>query len=66
MLTLAEIDLIPRDVRREFNRRNSRASDVSRRTSVKFSASFVSEGNVALVKASVALGSHSFAIRTAP
>ena len=51
MLSQAEIDLIQQEVRRELNRRSSRASDVSRRSSVRLSASFVSEGHVALVEA---------------
>lgn len=45
MLSEAEIDEIQQDVRRELNRRNSRASDVSRRSSARFSASFVSESH---------------------
>lgn len=43
MLSEAEIDEIKLDVRRELNRRNSRASDVSRRSSARLSASFMSE-----------------------
>ncbi len=38
MLTPADIDEIREDVRRELRRRNSRASDVSRRSSVRLSA----------------------------
>ena len=55
MLSEAEIDEIQQDVRRELRRRNSRASDVSRRSSARLSASFASEGreSVALVEAAI-------------